>query len=103
MGNRDHLLTCAYTKCHQGKEQSIGTRTAADCMLDPAVVSNGSLKRFDFLAQDKLLAFEDPLNRSHDFTTNCVILRAQVYQRNNHAVGVLPHLNDIRYSGEFLR
>src|SRR5262245_61525934 len=91
---RDDLVARPHAQGRQRQQQRVGPGAASDSMSDLAMFGGVSLERFDFRAEDEMLAFKHSLDRGHHLAADCLKLRAQIQKRNIHLFIFLSHIND---------
>ena len=79
---QDHLVARGDVQGHQGQQQGIAARGAADGVFRLAVDGQLFFEQRDLRPEHESAAIADPAERGHDFLAQCGVLTAQVQERN---------------------
>ena len=79
---QNHLIAGGDVQGHQGQQQGVAARRAADGVLGLAVDGKLLFELRDLGAEHESAAVANPAECGHDFLSQCRVLASQVQERN---------------------
>ena len=103
VGCGDDLVARADAPGHQGQQQRIGARGAADGVRHPAILRDFGLKPGDFRTHDEALAFHDRQDHRLDLASQSAILGLEIQGGYANRLSRVAHNGDHSFDACFER